>query len=350
MRRFSGHDKRVTLNLALHSVAARAKPGLIEALRLAKEAMWDLDTLPQEAVECIYTYFDDDFEREVVAEFQADPHYLLDLFPVFGTCPLCGHIGIRWVFRVMNLKGGDSVECGSECIITWGISVKGAETAEAAKAILEKQIRQAIRKLLIAEWHKETGFDASWFGALYESLKRIRRGGSSIPTGEYYRTYRKSREVAKLERFYGRSGWLNTESKWNELVRLVNFCRAHDETLGLPHLENYVSKKEKAEATRAALEASGVVTEALPAPKPEIVSPPTTMELPFATVNPEAEAQAAEVAWVREEAAKTVQGPTMPTDEVGAVKVDDTPPTYPCKEPVKADFSEMCRELVFRSK
>jgi hypothetical protein len=250
----------------------------------------------------------------------------------------------------MNLKGGDSVECGSECIITWGISVRGAETAEMAKMILEKQIRQAIRKLLVAEWHKETGFSADWFKALYASLERIRRGGSTFSSGERYRTYRKSREVAKLERFYGRSGWLNTESKWNELARLVNFCRVHDEILGLPHLENYVSKKEKVEATKAALEASGVAAETLPAPKSEIVSPPTTMELPFTTVDPEAEAQAAEVAWVREEAAKTVQGPTMLTDEAGAIKVDDTPPTYPCKEPVKADFSEMCRELVFRSK
>lgn len=325
MPRFNAHDKRVTLNLALHSAVARNTPGLVEALEATKEAGWDFANVLQAHVEVIYATFDDAFEAAVKAEFEADPNYLIDLGPGCpGTCPLCGHNPIRWVFRVANKAGGSAVECGSECIVTWGISVKGAETAEAAKAILESQIRKAIRKLLIEAWHKETGFEENWFDKLRESMDRI-HADPDLEWSARRRTYWMKGDVRKLERFYHRTGWLNTGLRWNELGRLVNFCRANDGKMTLPHLDRWVSKADKTKATMAA---AGVTTEALaPKVKPD-VRPAGTLELPLEApkveaaevapvvetitpidepatpeFDPEAEARELELAWTREQAA-----------------------------------------------
>lgn len=333
MNRFSGHDKRVTLHLALHSAVARTIPGLIEALEATEAAGWDLALVPQAAVEVIYATFDEAFEKLVVSEFEADPNYLIDLgIGCPGTCPLCGHNPIRWVFRVVNHReGGSAVECGSECIVTWGISVKGAETAEAAKAILESQIRKAIRRLLIEAWHKETGFNADWFVATYESLERI-RAHRELPYNVRNGAWHKRRDMRKLERFYNRTGWLNTEIRWNEMARLVNFCRANDTEIKLPFLAPFVPKAVKAAATKAAIEAGTIKTEALtPKAKPADVRPVGTLELPLApkaevapevemvpeTITPiesemdaEAAAREDELAWVREQAMALVEKAT----------------------------------------
>jgi hypothetical protein len=369
--KFSGHDKRVTLNLALHSVAARGVLGLIEALQLAKEADWELDRLPQAAVEVIYSTFDDAFEKVVLSEFEADPNYLIDLGPLCpGVCPLCGHRDIRWVFRVMNTQGGESCECGSECIVTWGICVKGAETAEAAKAVLAAQIRKAIRKLLIAEWHTETGFDPEWFKVIQDSLDRI-RASTEVPYRLRSSAYYKRRDTRMLERFYNRTGWLNTETRWNDLARIVNFCRANDGKMTLRYLERYVTKAAKVVATKAAIEAGTIKTEVLPSPKSEDVTSVVTMEDEFKedeaaraedagsadrvfeeseSKDAEDEAREAELAWVRDQVAGGKGEPvvfTVPVPEAG-ITLNDAPPAYaPRARQLPLDFSAVCRELVF---
>jgi hypothetical protein len=428
MNRFSGHDKRVTLHLALHSAVARTIPGLIEALGATEAAGWDLALVPQAAVEVIYATFDEAFEKLVVSEFEADPSYLIDLGTGCpGTCPLCGHNPIRWVFRVVNHReGGSAVECGSECIVTWGISVKGAETAEAARAILESQIRKAIRRLLIEGWHKETGFSAGWFAATFESLERI-RAHRELPYNVRNGAWHKRRDMRKLERFYNRTGWLNTEIRWNELARIVNFCRANDTEIKLPFLAPFVPK---AAATKAAIEAGTIKTEALaPKGKPVDVRPVGTLELPLSPkveaapevemvpeiitpiypepeMDAEAAAREAELAWVREQAAKDEPindgAPYAPGEEAkvvaafevtdvmsilgkalvdaadaaltqaadlaecklakleseadGGITLDDRvpeyapPPSVPKSAQLALDFSAVCRELVFRAK
>lgn len=308
MERFSGHQKRVTLNLARHSAIAREREGLVEALEAASAAGWDLDALPQRLVETIYANFDEAFEKAVLSEFRADPNYLIDLRTARGTCPLCGHNPIRWVFRVRNLKGGASVECGSECILTYGINVLGAETAEHARLILEGQIRKAIRRLQIEAWFKETGFEACWFQQIDESLDRI-RDNHQLDYGVRRRIYWIRRDLGKLKKFFKKSGWLGTEAKWNELVRIVAYCRPLDKLLKLPYLAKAPTKEERAAVTKKALESGEIKTEALVTKAEPVSVPAVTLELPLdkasevvpepvveeTEVNPEREVEAAEV-------------------------------------------------------
>jgi len=248
MQKFSGHDKRVTLNLALHSHAGAQVQGLHEALAQARSAGWDLSALPQEQVEIIYAALTDEFEAKVLAEFCADPDYLVDLYRTFGgvsACPLCGHAPIRWLFKLDNLAGGESVECGSECILTYGLAVKGAETSEHARRILEGQIRKAIRALQIKEWHEETGFKPEWLSELHEALSRIGSDYGHTYTDRSNAHYNK-RCLRKLRKFYETNGWLNTALRWNELRRLADFARLFDAKISIPHLDLYVVKEKKA--------------------------------------------------------------------------------------------------------
>jgi hypothetical protein len=292
--KFSGHDKRVTLNLALHSVVARERRDLVESLQAASAFGWDLDQLTQEQNEIIYANFDEEFEKLVLSEFEADPSFLVDLHGD-ATCPLCGHVGIRWLFRVMNTKGGESINCGSECIITWGISVRGAETAEAAKAALEAQIRKAIKALLIKAWHERTGFKTDWFTQIRESLRRI---SASCTMAEatytvYYAHRVQSVFLKRLEAFYSKNGWLNTETKWKQLAGLVEYCIKSDEECHLTVLPSYEATK----PVKAVVEPKSV--EVVSEVKEVVVE---VRETVIATSSTEAQAQASELAWVREQA------------------------------------------------
>ena len=81
MEKLNGHEKRVTLNLARLSAAARKRVGLVEALEAAHQASWDLNAISQENVEIIYANFDAELEAEVRGEFEADPEFLVDNAP-----------------------------------------------------------------------------------------------------------------------------------------------------------------------------------------------------------------------------------------------------------------------------
>jgi hypothetical protein len=260
-------------------VIALTRDGLVEALEAAAAAGWELDRLLQAPVEVIYANFDDAFEAAVLGEFQADPNYLIDLGPTCpGTCPLCGHHPIRWVFRVKNLQGGKSVECGSECILTYGINVMGAESAEHARLILEGQIRKAMRRLEIAAWHKATGFEAGWFQDLYAALDRVRNDYTNPNRRSAW--YKRS-ELRKLERFYNKSGWLGTKDKWMRFRVVAHFARVNDDQVKgkVPFLTAWV---DKAAQTAAELEAAGVKTAALAPKNPaSAVRPVGTLGLPL---------------------------------------------------------------------
>ena len=262
--KFNAYTKRVTLNMALHSVAARERGNglLIPALEAARDADWDLRKLNQEMVELIYSEMDATFEAEVQSEFEADPNFLIDLGASMGVCPLCGHSPIRWLFQVQNTKGGGSIQCGSECIIQYGIAVMGAETAEHARKILAEKIRKAMRALEIKTWHEETGFEEMWLRALDASLARINRGN------EGYRTtrsawYKRIKDLPKLVRFYERNGWLNTRKRWDEWARLVNFARGFDTQIrsDIPRPGPWQSKAEKTLAAQKALAVNVPVAE-----------------------------------------------------------------------------------------
>lgn len=238
------HQKRVTLNLARHSQAAKAVLGLVPALDKLNELEWDLNRLDQAEIELIYASFDDALEAKIKSEFEADPGYLVDWLPhgSYTHCKLCGHDPIRFEFRINSkLDQNVHVLCGSECIITHGLNVKGAETAEAARKVLEQAIRKQLRKLRLEQWHKNTGFEGMLFVKLQKALHAV------PPRPEYrqFKDYASYDEASKdwqkrwsrarglrhdmriLERFYHRVGWLGTEIKWAQWTEAVKFAVQH---------------------------------------------------------------------------------------------------------------------------
>lgn len=223
--KFSFHDKRVTLNLARLSTAADQDQAFAAVLNQLPGLGWDVYKLNQEEQELLFAEFDAELEERIKGEFIADPSYVIDLGHAMGICPLCGHVGCRYIFRITNTVNGKTIECGSECIITHGLCVKGAETAEHARKALECTIRRHIRKLKIEAWHKDMGFDAALFDTLQEGLVHV-AGEPTLPYRIRKSAYFKyQKDLPKLRRFYERSGWLNTEKRWAEWTRLVSFAR-----------------------------------------------------------------------------------------------------------------------------
>lgn len=228
MTKFSFHDKRVTLQLARLSTAADQNPEFAAALNELPSLGFDVFKLSQEHQEVLFAEFDDEMEQRIKDQFIADPSYLIDLKHSMGVCPLCGHVGCRYLFRIKNTLNGNTIECGSECIITHGLCVKGAETAEHARKALEATIRRHIKKLKIEAWHEDMGFNDGLFNTLANGLESIAYE-TSFPWKVRNSARCKVRyDLPKLVKFYERNGWLNTEKRWSEWTRLVSFARKFD--------------------------------------------------------------------------------------------------------------------------
>ena len=266
MPNFTGHAKKVTLNMAFHSAAVAENEELRQALEEAHDAGWDLNAICKPSLELIYAEFDDALEEKIRAEYSADPEFLIDLGAASGVCPLCGHVGCRWLFNLRNKAGGDDIQCGSECIISYGLNVQGAETAEHAKKILEARIRKEIKKHKIEAWHKDSGFSEDLFQTLESELASI-EGKYDLPSkvrsSAYYKRYY---DLPKLKKFYDKNGWLNTEKRWNEWRRIAGFARKFHGASKLPYPKEWVSKKmAKAVKTPVAAKQSGIFEEAVAA-------------------------------------------------------------------------------------
>ena len=306
-KKFSFHDKRVTLQLARLSTAADQNPEFAAALNELPSLGFDVYKLSQEHQEILFAEFDDEMEQRIKDQFIADPSYLIDLKHSMGVCPLCGHIGCRYLFRIKNTLNGKTIECGSECIITHGLCVKGAETAEHARKALEATIRRHIKKLKIEAWHEDMGFNESLFNTLASGLESIAYE-QSFP----FKVRRSARckvryDLPKLVKFYERTGWLNTEKKWAEWTRLVSFARrfdAHTKKVmshPLPHgfksgeavelrdaaiaeeIEAQDADLEQQAADEAAYLASQEQPASIPEPLPQpvVLPKPVQEELPF---------------------------------------------------------------------
>ena len=223
--KFSFHDKRVTLQLARLSTAAEQNQEFAAALNKLPDLGFDVYQLCQEDQEILFAEFDAEMEATIKAEFEADASFVIDLGHANGVCPLCGHIGCRYIFRITNNMNGKTIECGSECILTHGLCVKGAETAEHARKALETTIRRHIRALKIEAWHKDMGFSESLLTTLGEGLYAISRMSDLDYSLRNSARCKARYDLPKLTKFYSRTGWLNTEKKWAEWTRLVSFAR-----------------------------------------------------------------------------------------------------------------------------
>lgn len=224
------HQKKVTLNLARISIAAAEIPGLVSAIDKLVEGSWDMNTLAQGEQELLYTSFGDELEAAIKDEFEADPEFLIDHLytsKCYQKCTLCGHDPIRFEFRIISRKTGKTINCGSECIISHGLHVKGTETAEEARRALEHTIRKQLKKLRLEAWHSVTGFTRM---QMHKVNTLLYQSAVAPPDYNYdqkgalWREQRRIRHTVRLlDRFYARSGWLGTEMKWGEWTAAVRF-------------------------------------------------------------------------------------------------------------------------------
>ena len=161
---------------------------------------------------------------------------------------------------VENTRGGQEIKCGSECILTYGIAVKGAETAEAAKKLLETAIRKAIKKAKIITWHKEYGFEGDFLTVAQNALLRIRRGLSGEWTVSWVERHRRLSEVAHAQRelsqlitFYRQHGWLNTKTRWESWLRVARCAVNGDNSAAdnLPAFKAWVQPVKRVRVAKA---------------------------------------------------------------------------------------------------
>lgn len=272
MSRFVFHHKVVTLNLAYHSVVCAEKPELLAAIGRARDCGYDLTKVKQVDVERIYAEFDDELEKQIVSEFQADPYFLVDLKWASGICPLCGHVGLRWLFKVRNRKNGKEIQCGSECIISWGVSVRGAETAEHAKKILEATIRRRIKQIQIEQWHEDYDFSEACFDRVREHFGELPRPKTSA---DYYRRLHIKKLFRQLRCFYDKNGWLNTAIRWGNWCEAINYLRSYGCNLDEPKPFSKAEIKRREKAKKAEIEGP---------PEPEKTDKPQQTDL-FADIS-----------------------------------------------------------------
>lgn len=235
----NGHEKRVTMSLARRSACCTLE--LRSILKKLPALDFDLSQLGQADVEVVYAEFDADLERRILEEWEVVLGYLVDLGPKCpGVCPLCGNGGLRFLFKVRNQINQREIETGSVCICTHKISVRGAETEDHARKILETMVRRHLRKLELEEWHEAYDFDAEMITLLEGALMRIlkahappSKAGSLIWGNERIQVFTGAvghqLKANQLRRFYDRAGWLGTKKKWALWVKAVQFVRTHDD-------------------------------------------------------------------------------------------------------------------------
>lgn len=238
--KFNGHDKRVTLNLARLSKCAKEIVGLPEALDAVALADYDIYAIEQRHQEAIYVHFTEELESNVKAEFEVDPTTLIDHWPKDTTCALCGQKHIRFEFKINNIAGGEGVNCGSACIITHAMHVKGAETADLARKALECAIRKQLRKILIEQWHKITGFTIDQLVETRAALVKVSQTWE-LPHTKRSQAKRYAYDLKLMERFYNRNGWIGTRQKWATWTEAIKLVRSvvHEGVFSIPVPQAY---------------------------------------------------------------------------------------------------------------
>lgn len=155
-RAANSHAKRVTMNLIRHAGCCPAE--LRAALDTLARHDWDLDALAQineDHVQIIWGHVDEALATRAAAEFVADTRSIRDHRRSDHVCDLCGHQHIRWEFTIRNTQGGRDVNCGSSCIIEYGINVDGEGSGEAAKRALAAAINGMKKKAARDAWQAD---------------------------------------------------------------------------------------------------------------------------------------------------------------------------------------------------
>ncbi len=166
----------------------------------------------------------------------------------YGICELCGkgdsrddggnEDKLRYAFKLSNIKpGGRDLWCGSTCIINHALKVEGALTAEHAKSILEKTLREHMALWKVEHWRAthpmHVKIDAQYAALCQESSRLKYRAqaehtyAKALGVDPYtlkWDVYRLVHTFGTSARFYRRRGHL-TEQKmiaWRKAVGMLD--------------------------------------------------------------------------------------------------------------------------------
>jgi hypothetical protein len=221
---------------------------LRDVLAAVHRVNFDFGRLPDDSLEVVFAHFDEDFTDRVKGEFEFEPDDPTAV-KVHDTreaiCVLCGKGNskdtgdnvdqIRFEFRLTNTAGGDDLWVGSTCILNFGLKVRGADTAEEARKLLEQSCRNALKLWKIRQWQAAHPTHAE-IPAQYERLCDIARtaaytayryGSELRVLGVNPNTWSDSKDLLRRfktsTRFYQRSGHLTPKkmAPWDEAAKLL---------------------------------------------------------------------------------------------------------------------------------
>lgn len=169
--RMAGHEGpglhykhvRTTVVLLMHSSQFRNFTTAEQnAFREIQKLNFDLSAAQGTDLEHTFAKLDDEIMKSVKNEFE----FVRGLASIrnhkacIASCALCGKGDskddgtnldkLQYDFRLTNTSGGDDLWVGSNCIVNFGLKVRGAETSEEARAILERNLRECM-----TIWRKE---------------------------------------------------------------------------------------------------------------------------------------------------------------------------------------------------
>lgn len=227
---------RTTIVLLMSSSVFREFPLKEQrAFSELREANFDLSAVTNLTLEHAYAKLDDELMERVQREFEFVPALgnIQDHGGCYATCALCGkgdskdegdnQDRLRYDFRLTNLGGGQDLWVGSNCIVNFALKVRGAETSEEARAILERSLREHLAMWKKEQWRAEhmdhLEIPQQWeemktfmqrlkyysdLGSRTSDLNALGYTQSSL----FYKTTERQRDMRIVTRFYRRSDYL----------------------------------------------------------------------------------------------------------------------------------------------
>lgn len=287
-KRLNYRERRTTIALANASARLREAPADVrEGIKAVVENNFDMETADDASLEGVFAYFDDDVMRGVMSEFEFRPGLgsIEDLKGPIGHCALCGkgdsradggnEDKLRYRFRLTNLAGGEDLMVGSSCILHYGLKVKGAQTAEEARTLLAKSLREHIQMWREEEW-REAWPSHDQIPSTYRHYLNVLRTvtnnwqlkdlflelrGVDPETPSYIDFMRGFRQdlanFTPAMKFYMRRKWLTDQkhSAWiaaaQRLRATERFLELHRQTQGMDALQRHDFLRQEVERKRA---------------------------------------------------------------------------------------------------
>lgn len=160
---------RTTVVLLMSSTIFREfSPQEQQAFREIERLNFDLSAAGGTSLEYAFAKLDDEVMARARAQYEFvanEPNSIRNHYDRIATCRLCGKGDskddgsnkdkLQYDFRLQNTEGGADLWVGSDCIVNFGLKVRGAETSEEARAILERNLRQCMSLWKKEAWRNE---------------------------------------------------------------------------------------------------------------------------------------------------------------------------------------------------